>query len=179
MGLTERNWGAVAPTLLTADGTSAGLVTLTSTVGIFVKQKIVIQQGSTLLLVQVKNFKDRFSFYVGDPQKALTDRTDVSAYTVLSGAFIYAEPQARANVPKDDQAAATYAEEPILARRAVLVDNRGEYFSQNNAFPISSIQLQNIEQILVQGFLGNANKFLTNENLENLYDEDGRILSEQ
>jgi len=143
----EKKWLSVAPRLLTADGTTNGIVTTSTTSGIKVKQFIVLQ-SSTLppLEVQVKRVSSPTQFTVGpkpgDPsllqgKSGLKTVTDVSAYTVASGAFFYATEQDKSVPSIDDINKAVYEQEPTVAKRSILVDEFGNFYNAANPLPTS------------------------------------------
>lgn len=130
----ETKWGAVAPKLFTANGTTLGIVTVASTSGFKVKQVVVISQNLLPdLQLQVKRVTSPTQLIVGPiptkvGQSLLTFRTDISAYTVAGGAFIYSAEQDKVKIKPDDIEQAIYDQEPTVAMRSVLVDQFGLYY---------------------------------------------------
>src|SRR5271166_2542925 len=104
----EQSWGAVAPQLFAANGTTLGVVTIGNTAGFKVKQQIVISAtGLPDLILQCKRVSSETQLIVGPGglkigQSSLSARTDISAYTTALGAFIYAAEQPKVVVRPDD-----------------------------------------------------------------------------
>lgn len=141
----EQKWPAVAPQPFTADGGAQGQIAAADVRGVKVKQFIVIKAtGQPDLRVQVKRVvKKTGKITVGPPsdqqtqgKAGLRTTTDLTAYTLLAGAFFYAEEQDKVRVKKDDQDAATYEQEPTVARRVVQVDQFGDFYDDDNRVPV-------------------------------------------
>lgn len=130
----EQKWPAVSPRLFTSNGSSLGIVTIASTNGFKVKQRVVISATSLPdLTVQVKRVISETQLIVGpitqeQGKQTLTTRADLSAYTTALGAFIYAEEQTKVRLKPDDITQALYDQEPTVAMRSVLVDQLGRYY---------------------------------------------------
>lgn len=132
----ERKWPAVAPQLFTADGTTLGVATVANTRGFKVKAKAVISAtGLPDLQIEIKRVLSANQVIVGPIGKPITAPSDISAYTVALGAFIYAEEQEKNSIPENDRDEATYDQEPTVAQRVVVVDQLGQY--QNSLIPSS------------------------------------------
>lgn len=178
----ERKWLAIDARLLTADGTTFGLVQVVDTVDFRTKMKVGITSDTQQpIQLQVKEVLSPTMMILGlasNPQLGPQAGIDLTAFKASENAFVRAPEQDKNQIPDKDHYLAVYEADPVVADRVILVDEYGRKIGKDNGLVISSVQLQNIEQILVQGFLNNAQIFLTNENLENLYDEDGRILTE-
>lgn len=131
----EKKWPAVAPQLFTSDGGQYGIIKIASASGFKVKQRIVVSAiGQPQLVLQVKRIIGPDTLVVGplpttQKDNTLTARTDLSAYTVILSAYIYAEEQDKAVLKPDDILQAVYDQEPAVALRSVLVDEYGRYFS--------------------------------------------------
>lgn len=113
----EKSWPAVAPQLLTADGSSHGVVQVADSRGFKVKQKVVlVATGLPNLEVKIMRFLSPTSFYVGplNPTagQGLTGRADLSAYTMLLGAYVYAGEQPKVTIKPEDIFQAIYRQEP-------------------------------------------------------------------
>jgi hypothetical protein len=135
----ERSWPAVAPQLLTADGGTLGQIQITNTKGFKVKARAVVSQvGNPDTIVEIKRVLSATVLLVGAPGMPITDRSvDLSSYTVLGGAFIYAEEQGKNNISVEDRMCAVYDQEPTVAIRSVLVDHLGRYYDVSNPLPTS------------------------------------------
>ncbi len=135
--MMEKRFKAVAPQLLTADGDSRGLVTVVNTKLFKVKQQIRIENpGSPSQLLEIKRIESINVMYVGPVTGSIDNRTDTSGYTVALGAFIYAEEQMRPKIPEHEVERNTYEEEPVVARRVLLVDPLGNSIDDGNPLPI-------------------------------------------
>lgn len=125
--MIEKSWLAIAPQAFTANGTAYGVVTLASTVGFFTKQLITLK-GTALpqLALQVKRVNsDGLTLVVGPQDGDINHWTNISAYTTAASATIEAAEQRRVTISLESIARAVYAEEPIVATRVVLVDDKG------------------------------------------------------
>jgi|GEM_PF-2379132 len=138
----EQKWLSVPPRLFTVDGSSLGIITLANAKGFKVKQLVVISAVSLPdLRLQVKRVISDNQLIVGPiPTRAgeslLTKRSDLSAYTVSLGAFVYAEEQEKAKLKPDDIWQAVYDQEPTVAVRTVGVDQFGRYYETDNPLPV-------------------------------------------
>lgn len=140
----EKFWPAVPPQLFTVDGTALGVVTVGNSSGFKVKQQVVISaSGLPDLTVKIMRFISPTSFYVGPTSptagQGLTQRTDISAYTVLLGAFIYAETQPKVTIKPDDIIQAVYRQEPGTTIGVELDDQWGNPYNANNPIPVEVI----------------------------------------
>lgn len=142
----EQKWPYVAPQLFTADGGAQGQITVADVRGFKVKQFVVIKSNTQPdLRVQVKRVvKKTGKIIVGPPsdqqtqgKAGLRTTTDLSAYLIADSAFLYAEEQDKVRIKKDDQDAATYEQEPTVARRVVHVDQFGDFYDDDNPMPIA------------------------------------------
>lgn len=140
----EQSWSTVAPQAFTSDGTDLGVVTIGNTAGFKVKQQIIVSMpGLPDLTLQCKRVSSPTQLIVGpiptkQGQSLLSVRTDISAYTVLGGAFIYAEEQPKVVVKPDDIEKAVYEQEPTVGLRSVLVDQYGSFYTEVNPLPVSA-----------------------------------------
>jgi hypothetical protein len=130
----ETLWNTVVPQLFTADGTALGVVTVASTAGFKVKQQVIVSMPTLPdLTLQCKRVVSSTQLIVGPiptqiGQSMLTVRTNISAYTVAGGAFIYAEEQPKNKIKVQDINEAVYEQEPTVALRSVLVDQFGSFY---------------------------------------------------
>jgi hypothetical protein len=145
----EQKWLAVPPRLFTANGSNLGIITIADDAGFKVKQRIVIcATGLPSLQVQVKRVICPGTIIVGPLPEQLTAsrqqgssllsvRSDISAYTVALGAFVYAEEQDKSKLKPDDIWQAVYDQEPTVALRHVMVDECGNYYTPTNPLPVA------------------------------------------
>jgi len=147
--LTERKWLAIGARLFTSNGTANGVVSVLDTRQFRVKQKVIIKANALPnLVLEVKKVTGPNTLEVGLPGD-INQRTNLSAYTVALSSSIEAEEQVRSSIPDKEYERAVYAEEPIIAKRVILVDELGEYYSPTNPLPISVDEI-NIGEVLVK-----------------------------
>lgn len=157
----EKSWPAVAPQLLTANGTSLGVITVANSSGFKVKQQIVVvATGQPDATVKIMRFISPTQFYVGTPSpkagQALTQRTDLSAYTVAAGAYVYAEEQPKVTVKADDIWQAIYRQEPGTTIGVEIDDQWGNPINKDNPLPVAFDGTISIGQVEVIGQNGNT-----------------------
>jgi hypothetical protein len=134
----EKSWLPVAPQAFTADGGVGGLISIADTAGFKVKAQVVISaSGLPNLTLQCKRVISKTQLLVGQIGQNINSKADVSAYTVLLGAFIYQDAQSRVALPPPDILQAVYEQEPTVAIRTVQVDQYGNIYDENNPLPIS------------------------------------------
>lgn len=136
----ERHLIEVKPRAFTVDGSSYGLVQVADIRGFFVKQTVVLTSDTQpSLQVEIKRFDSPTSFYVGKKGENIDARVDVSAYKVSENAAIAAPRQPRPGITLEHIDRASYEEEPILAKRVIQVDDRGEHYGVGNPMPVKVI----------------------------------------
>jgi hypothetical protein len=134
----EKKRLGVAPVPMTASGTTFGLVTVPSIRGFFVKQIINIKSSTQpSLQVQINRFISDTQFYVGPVKGKIESRQDLSAYLLANTPTVEAAEQERPSITTVEHERAVYAEEPIVAKRSILVDDQGEYYNSSNPMPVS------------------------------------------
>ena len=135
--ITERKWLAISPRPFTADGGKDGEVTLTSTLDFKVKQIVNIRSGTqSSIRLEVKRVLSLTVMLVGPKSNDIGATSDLTAYLTADGATIRAPEQGRASIPPTQHENAVYAEEPIIAKRVIQVDEEGNYYNDQNPFPI-------------------------------------------
>jgi hypothetical protein len=135
----EKRFAAVAPQLLTSDGTVNGQIKVANASLYKVKQIISLQNASVgPKQFQVQRITDINTIFLGPlgSSNIVNDRSDVSAYTVALGSFIVANEQPRTTVPEEQVERWTYEEEPVVARRVILVDPIGNKIGPSNPLPV-------------------------------------------
>lgn len=124
--IREKQWRALAPKAFTANGTINGIATVADTRGLKVKQKIILQSSTQERVeFEVKDVLNKTQFVVGLKTDPIDKTSDISMFLVSDGAMVYAEKQIRPNIPDKEYERAVYAEEPIIAKRVILVDEEG------------------------------------------------------
>lgn len=141
----EKKWLAVPPRLMTADGTTEGVITVTSTKDLRVKMEIVLQ--APLIpptRLQLKRVLSSTQIIVGpfpdtntQGKAGLRTTSDVSVYTVLAGSFIYTAEQNKSIPKSDDIDQAVYEQEPVVAIRTFAVDDLGNSYNSLNPLPVT------------------------------------------
>jgi hypothetical protein len=136
----EKKRKSVSPRLFTANGTADGLVTVADARDFFVKQKVHIKSNTlpNPKQLEIKRFVTNNSFKVGPIGDNIRAITDISAYLVADSATISADEQDRPGIKPDEIQRATYAEEPIVAKRVIMVDEFGNYYNSTNPLPINA-----------------------------------------
>jgi hypothetical protein len=135
--MMEKRFKAVPPQSLTLDGNIYGLISVANTRLFKVKQVVHIQNpGQPIVKAEVKRIESKTKMFVGPITGSIDNRIDTSAFTVALGAFIFAEEQQRPKIAEQEVERNTYEEEPVVARRVILVDTYGD----DAASAISAVQ---------------------------------------
>lgn len=146
----EKKLKAVPARLFTADGTNLGKLTVSNTRGFKVKQIVILESGTQgTLLLEVKRVESFTIMYVGPIGTKITDRSDVSAFTVADSSVVRADEQNRPNIPEQEIERITYEEEPTMARRVTLVDPVGDQYDINNPIPVQVDTTVNIGDVRI------------------------------
>lgn len=143
----ERKLGLVSPVLFTSNGTAGGLVTVPDTKGFVVKAQVVLT-ANTLpnLQLEIKRVLSSTQFLVGEKGK-IEQRANIQAYTTALNSSIYQPEQDRPGIMQEQHERAVYAEEPIMAKRSILVDEYGRYYNSQNPIPVDATF--NIDEVTV------------------------------
>lgn len=134
----EKRWPQNAE-LFTANGTIDGKITVSSTVGFFVGQKVQIlsvNPSVERLSLQIKAVTSSTELFVGPDTNSLTKdskdrgrsiyaRTDLTSFTVADSAQVFANEQDRPAFGSEVVIRAVYQEEPAVALRVLSVDKFG------------------------------------------------------
>jgi hypothetical protein len=133
----ERQWDAVPPVLLTADGVTTGLIQVADTIGFYFGMQATISNNSTETTVFIKTVIDKNTLWVGPTKSAQDYNVDLSAYTVASGSKLSAMAQNKTSVPMEARLQATYETDPVDAWRVKHVDPYGKAYTNDNPFPVA------------------------------------------
>lgn len=140
MLITEKRIYRVDPVMLQTDGTTTGKLSVPDS-SIFRVGQIVILKADNQLNLELKINRidpvDKVTMYLGPVKQHISKRSDISAYTVAANATLQANEQERPPVPEQEVERITYEEEPVVARRTILVDKYGCRIDDNNPLPIS------------------------------------------
>jgi hypothetical protein len=139
--ITEKRLLAVSPKLLTTNGNLNGYTTIADACYHFVVGQVVLLKSGTqpTLILKVKRIVDPDTVYLGPTDKPVQNYTDISAYLTLDGATLEAEEQNRPSVPEEQIERNTYAEEPAVARRTILVDACGNFIGPDNPLSVDAV----------------------------------------
>jgi len=137
---TERKWAAFGPLIFTQDGTSNGIITVVNTYKFRVGQMILIKAtGEADLSLKVKRVLSTSKIAVGQIDKNIHHRVDLSLYTVLKSSSVLIPEQDKPKIPKDDRESAMYEQDPLFALRTVDVDEYGQIRTPANPYPVSVV----------------------------------------
>lgn len=135
--LTEKRYLAISPRAFIIDGGADGAILLSDTIDIKVGQVAILSSDTqSQLRVKVNRVASNQLLYVGEVDKPVENRLDISAYTAVDNATIAIPEQKRTTVPQQEIERITYDEEPVIARRVIPVDPYGSKFTSTNPFPV-------------------------------------------
>ena len=134
---SERTWNAVPPVLLTADGTTTGLLQVVDTAGFFYGAQATLKNNSTQLTVYIGLVVDSTHLWVRAEKNSKDYNVDLSAFTVASGSHLSAAVQNKSSVPMEARLLATYATDPIDAWRTQAIDQYGNPYNDSNPLPVA------------------------------------------
>jgi len=137
----EKRWAAVPPQLFIADGTTNGEIQIVGSACHFFKVKQQVYLSATSLpnldKIEIKKIVNGV-ITVGPCAGSIHATVDVSAYTTALGATITANEQKRSSVPFEEFTRAEYEEEPVVAKRVILVDECGNKYNESNPLPVEA-----------------------------------------
>ena len=153
---TEPNFSAVLPVLLTANGTSTGILHVTDTIGFFFGMQATLANNTpSQITVYIKRVVDSTTLWVGPTKAGMDLNVDLSAYTVATASNIGAKEQKKQTVPMEARLLATYATDPINAWRTQTVDPYGNPYTSENPLPVAIDGDVTIGVVEVKGTNGN------------------------
>lgn len=136
MGITERKWLAIPARAFTSDGSSEGVILLSSNLDFRVKQKAIIRSNTKPpLQVEIKRVNPDQSLEVG-PVGDPAARTDITQYTLAANSTIETDEQPRSAGPLQELQHTVYEEEPVIAIRTIPVDPQGQHYTTLNPLPV-------------------------------------------
>ena len=137
MNITEKKFLSIPVSPLTSDGGQYGQIETILAFRFKVGQIAILSADNQPdLQVKVNRVNSATELEVGQFDKNIVSRIDLTAYTVAQNASIRALEQSRPNIAPDDVWRAVYAEEPATAMRTVLVDGIGNYIGQDSSTPL-------------------------------------------
>lgn len=146
--ITERLWLDIPAQLLSSNGGKYGQVSIPSTSGFKVKQKVnLFSNTQPILEVEVKRVLNSTDLLLGPIGPGMEDRTDLQLFLVSHNASIFVQKQNRNPIIPDAFIRAVYDEEPTIAIRTVAVDEFGRKYGPGNPYPIAfdgTIQVGNV-----------------------------------
>lgn len=149
----EKRWGAIPAVSFLLDGTIDGLVTLDTPVDLHTKQIIFLTSNTQpTKQLQVKRVLSKTQILVGLLTTKINVYENVSAYTILDSAALFALEQPRPDIPAIEHERAVYEEEPVVAKRMILVDDTGEKFNSTNRFPVEAVITVPPVQVDIEAF---------------------------
>jgi len=133
-GLTEKNWPNIILTPIAVD--AQGIVTVSSTEGLKVKQLISFINAGNSQLFEIKKVFSDTQFVVGDPKKPIGS---IIVPVGFDGGTANVPEQQRNTIAEGYVIRSVYEEEPTLALRTVPVDWLGNKYDAKNPFPVNVI----------------------------------------
>ena len=135
----EKRLPLVSVQAFTANGDTLGRVTTTQAQNFKVKRQVILSSNTvSQQRLEVKRVESATVLYVGPISTPITTRSDISAYLVVDSASIQAPEQPRPSIPEQEIERLTYEEEPVIARRVVLVDELGNKINDANPLPVTA-----------------------------------------
>jgi hypothetical protein len=138
--ITEKRLLRVSPQLLISNGGITGTFQIADS-SVFVVGHLISIKSDTQpsIVVQVKRISNSSSIEIGDPNRPIYDRSiDLSDYLIIDNAVVEAAEQIRPTIPEQEVERSTYAEEPVVARRVLIVDKLGNTVDSSNPLPVEA-----------------------------------------
>lgn len=137
----ERLWDSIGPIAFTANGGADGVVTLTSTQGLRVKQQVKIfsaSQPTTDVKLEIKKVLSLTKAIIGpiETKGEFMSRHNLSAYLVSDSATLTVIEQKKSKPRPEDILQAVYEQEPVVAIRTHAVDELGNGYNDGNPLPV-------------------------------------------
>jgi len=137
MGKKFNIFNQVGPLPFTVDGTAVGVVTVSSVVGFYLSQLVIVESSTEPAKnLQVKAIISHTQIQVG-PRDNTNRYSSIDLYLVADGATIFApEQQKQLDNENPEIGTAVYEPHPIAAIRTLGVDTFGDPWSINNPMPV-------------------------------------------
>ena len=139
--ITEKRYLEISPKSLTSDGTTLGLITISSTYLFKVGMGVSLASSTqSILKVKVQRVVSDTQLIVIDLGESVTTkkRLDVSMYTVADTATIQFLEDKRPVIDLLEIQRQVYAEEPTVALRSHSVDWLGNAYTKENPMPVTT-----------------------------------------
>lgn len=133
----ERSWVGIPTQLFTIDGGQYGQVSVPTTEGIKVKQKVFVGSNTQPpVQLEVKRVINTTDILLGPIGPEMKKYSDLRLYLTSANAFLRIDEQERPKIVPDAFWRAVYDEEPTVALRTTLVDAYGNRFTKSNPIPV-------------------------------------------
>ncbi len=133
----ERLWLAVSAQLITSNGGQSGEISVPSTIGIKVKQRVQIFSGTQPIReLEVKQVINETDLLLGEIGPEMKKYANLTLFLTSDNASLMAPTQARNPIVPDAFWRAVYEEEPTVAIRTFPVDHLGRRYTTDNPFPV-------------------------------------------
>lgn len=147
--MIEKRLTAVPPVPFTVDLTVEGKITVANASLFKVKQHVILTNTSLPNhTFEVKRITDINTMMIGPVAANIGQYSDLSAYATGSST-IFANEQQRPKIPEQEVERATFEEEPVVARRVILVDRVGDKIGNDNPLPVAFDGTVNIGQVRI------------------------------
>jgi hypothetical protein len=137
LGMTEKKWDAVPLQSILANGNTEGQIIVPDSTLFRVKQRIFLKsdslQSRELVINRISPTGVLTLGKVGSNINAFENLSDV---LLADSPKIWAERQDRPAITPNEYDRAVYEEEPVMAKRTILVDVRGNRVSSSNPLPV-------------------------------------------
>lgn len=160
---TERSWDQVGPLLLTADGTTEGVLQVADTAGFYFGMQVTLKNNtSSQLTVYVKRIVNNTTLWVGSSKSGIDHSVNLSAFTLATASNIFAAEQNKSSVPMEARLLATYETDPVDAWRTVPVDSYGNHYTDTNPLPVAFEGSISIGEVGIVGPAPDKNQLIVN-----------------
>lgn len=137
--MSEKRFYSIPDELFTADGTTKGLITVSSTfpykVGMVVGLSSSTQAPARF---KIKRVISDTQMHVGEDNNKILEYSDISAYLVADGAKVSYSEDKRPVIDINEISRQVYQEEPAIALRVIPVDAYGAVVGENNPQPVKT-----------------------------------------
>lgn len=135
---TEPNLNAVPSVLLTANGSTDGVLQVVDTAGFYIHmQALLSNNANQTLTVYIKRVVNSTTLWVGATRNGMDHNVDVSMFTTATLSNISAQEQKKQTVPMEARLLATYENDPVDAWRTIPVDGYGNHYNSTNPLPVA------------------------------------------
>jgi len=130
---SEKKFYALPDQLFTANGTTTGLITVTSTLSYKVGMVIACHSNTqSSRRLKIKRIISETQFYVGEENTNISTYTDMSTFLLADAAIVQFGEDKRPVIDILEIQRQVYEEEPTIALRTHAVDKLGRSFDVSN-----------------------------------------------